>query len=171
LMSPTLCLKNSERCWNIDFMDMNREKKELLEEARQLELNVSELYRFYADNYAEDKDFWSKIEEEERGHAALIDVCLDFSDKFPKDMVSGNLGELKQANKDIKDTIEKYRKNPPPREEAYKYAISLENSANELHYQELATDDSASQAVKTFQRLNADDKDHAERITKLLSGV
>ena len=148
---------------------MDKEKKELLEEAIQLELNVSNLYRLYSEKFEEDSEFWKQMTKEEVEHAALLELAKDFFDKFPKKIIYENLDILKSVNKGIKDTIEKYKKELPAKNKAYEYAFALENSAYELHYQKLLTDKSDSEAIKTFQKLNGDDKDHAERIQKLLS--
>jgi rubrerythrin len=147
---------------------MEREKEEILEEAIQLELNMSNLYLFYRESF-EDKAFWKQMAKEEREHAALLELAKDFFDKFPKEIIYNNLNELKGVNKDIKDTIDKYKKELPARGEAYEYAFGVENSAYELHYHKLLTDKSNSEEIKTFQKLNAADKDHAERINKLLA--
>ena len=148
---------------------MDKQKKELLEEARRLELNMAKLYIFYSENFKEDSEFWRQIAKEETEHAALLKVVEDFSDKFPEGIIYTNLDELKNTNKYILDAIEKYRKKSPTKQKAYKQAIELEESAYELHYQKLASIKLDSEVLKRFQKLNADDKDHAERIKKLLS--
>ena len=148
---------------------MEKKEKELLEEARQLELKMADLYFFYHEKFMEDKDFWLQMAKEEVEHAALLEVAGDFFDKFPKELILDNLDTIKSANKKIKDTIEKYKIKLPAREEVYKFAIDMENSAYELHYQKLATEQSSEEKVGTFQKLNASDKDHAIRIQDLLA--
>lgn len=149
---------------------MDKKRGELLEAARQMEKNMSELYFLYKDSFKEDRDFWQKMAKEESEHMALVELAKDFFDKFPKDIIYNNLDELKKVNNNTKDTIEKYRKTLPSKEEAYKYAFQLENTAYELHYQKLVTDKADSEEMKIFQKLNKYDKDHAERIKRLLTG-
>jgi len=147
------------------------DKDELLKEAIQLELNASELYRLYFENeqFKEDADFWWKISQEEQRHAALLKTAKNIFNNLPEQLIYDSLAVLKNVNQNIRNTIEKYKKAPPARKEAYLYAYNLENSAYELHYQKMVTEKTDKSDLKTFQKLNADDKDHAERIKNLLS--
>lgn len=147
---------------------MERQKEAMLEEAIALELNVYELYIFYHKTFTEDKSFWLQMAMEEKEHAALLELARDFFPFFPEEIIYNNLDVLKKTNKDIKETIARYKKQLPSRNEGYHYAINLENSAYELHYQLLATQKSDSEKIQTFQKLNTDDKDHAKRIEELL---
>ena len=61
---------------------MDREKKELLEEAIQLESNVSGLYRLYSEQFEEDSEFWKQMAKEEVEHAALLELAKDFFDRY-----------------------------------------------------------------------------------------
>ncbi|MFQ5952539.1 MAG: ferritin family protein [Candidatus Omnitrophota bacterium] len=146
-------------------------KKELLEEAIKLELNMSDLYLFYSNNFKEDREFWQQMAGEEKEHASLLEMAEDFLNfgSDINDIIYTNLDELKEVNKNIKDTIEKFKKNLPSKEDAYKYAIEQEESAYELHYQKLMTGNPGSKTIETLQELNVDDKNHAERISKLLT--
>ena len=145
-------------------------KRELLEEAIKLELNVADLYLFYSINFKEDREFWLQMAQEEKEHASVLRISKELVQFGPylNDLISDNLDELKVVNKNIINTIENFKKTLPSRKDAYKYAIELENSAYELHYQELMTTKSDSKVIEALKRLNADDKDHAERIGKLL---
>lgn len=147
---------------------MDDKKKELLETAMQLELNVCDLYLMYRETFPEDKEFWEQMAKEEKHHAALLDLADDFFDQFPKELIYNNLNELQAVNKTIRETIERYKQQPPSRKEAYTYAIQLEESAYELHYQKLLTEKTSTKARQTFQKLNEDDKNHAQRIRKVL---
>ncbi len=147
---------------------MNNLKKEILDQAVKLELNVADLYLLYKDQFKEDRSFWKKMAQEEKNHAALLELAKDFSEKFPKEIIYDNLENLKSVNQEIEETIEKYKQNIPSKKEAYEYAFNLENSAYELHYQKLVTSDSSDISIRTFQKLNGDDKDHADRIRKLI---
>ncbi len=147
---------------------MNKRKEALLQEAIALELNMHELYIFYHRTFTQDKDFWLRMATEEKEHAALLRLAGDFISFFPEEIIYNNLDILQKTNQDIKETIEQYKQKPPSREEAYLYAIGLESSVYELHYQNLVTLPSESEKLQLFQKLNTDDKDHAERIRALL---
>ena len=146
---------------------MEREKEELLEEAVQLELNMADPHLFYYDNFLEDAKFWWQMAKEEKEHAALVELAKDFFDKFPKDIIYGNIGELKEVNRRIKGALERYKEKSPSKKDAYAFAINIETSAYELHYQQLSVKKSDSEEVKRCQKLNQDDKNHAARIKKL----
>lgn len=147
---------------------MDNAKKELLEEAIQVEINMAKLYLFFRDNFTKDKDFWGKIAEEEAGHAALLNLAKDFFDKYPKNILYDNINALKAVNKKIKSIITNYTIKKPSEKEAYEQAFRLENSAYELHYENLLESSSNEEAIKTFQKLNEDDKNHANRIRELI---
>ena len=51
---------------------MDKELSRILDESIQLELNVADLYLSFCHAFAEDKDFWSHLAEEEGNHAALL---------------------------------------------------------------------------------------------------
>ena len=52
----------------------------------------------------------------------------------------------------------------PSREIAFSLALKTEMSAGEIHFQSAMKKDTDSKALKLFQKLNQDDKDHAKRI-------
>jgi len=148
---------------------MDKKREELLKEAIKLELNACDLYSLYRDKFIDDKDFWLQMVQEERHHAALLDLAQDFFENFPEEILYRNLDELKKANQNISDTIQNYKRQLPSKQECYKYAIGLENSAYELHYQQVVTQPAKSEKMETFQKINSDDKNHAKRIAELLN--
>ena len=104
---------------------MDKKKKELLEEAIQIELNMCNLYLFYSENFTDDKDFWIQIAQEEREHAALLELGEDFFDKFPEEIVYNHLDELKFENKRIKRTIEQYEKDLPEKKRGLQICVCI----------------------------------------------
>jgi hypothetical protein len=95
-------------------------------------------------------------------------LAKEYYDEFPKELLEDNLTQLKATNKSIETTIHRYRENAPKKEEAYQYAYNLENSSYELRFQRIVDSKSESEDFKRLKKLNNDDKDHAERIKKLL---
>ena len=148
---------------------MDEKAKELLEEAIKLEMNMSELYLFYHRNFEEAEDFWMTLAKEERHHAALLEFGKDFFQAFPEEIIYQNIEEMKKANKKIEKTLMQYREEIPSKKDAYQFAIDLENSAYELHYQQLLDNDPETKEMKVLQKLNEDDKDHAGRIRGFLA--
>ncbi|MBN1412051.1 MAG: hypothetical protein JW969_14500 [Spirochaetales bacterium] len=142
----------------------------LLDEAIRLEMSVSDLYFLYSEIFAEDKKFWWQLCIEEKNHASLLRSVMETRDTlfstniFPEQMIYDNLDAMKTAIKEIKEKIKQFGNTPPSRDGAFQYALKLEQSAGELHYQKFMTKKSDSRIVAIFQKLNDGDIDHAQRI-------
>jgi len=139
----------------------------LFDESIQLELNVAELYRIFYDAYPEDSDFWWQLILEENNHAALIKAGRDkFFPKglFPEEVMAPSLGSVQEINAELSAMLKKYQAIPPSREDAFNIAIYIEESAGEKHFQEFMSKSSGSDIDKLFQKLNSNNKDHAERL-------
>jgi hypothetical protein len=153
---------------------MNKKQDNLIEEAIKLELNVAELYNVAHEANPEDASFWWKLYLEEKNHASLIRSARDsFSqhDKFPKDLITCSVDELKEANAEINDLIEEYKQNPPSRREACESAIRIEKMAGESHYSKFMNKVPETPIEAVFQQLNKDDKDHELRIKEYLENL
>lgn len=148
-----------------DLMSDN-ENSELLKQAAQLEKDVSKLYMLYSDIFSKDREFWRQIAKEEIEHAALIEVAMDYPDFFPKGLADSELPRVKEISDQITKTIQEYKNKPPSKDQACNYALKVESSAWELHYQKLATRMQDSEALKIFQRINDGDKNHIQRISE-----
>lgn len=146
------------------------EIQHLLRRSVELELNVSDLYSLYSRLYEEDIDFWWKISIEEKNHAALLRSGEQYLTLgiFPREVLLSKLDVIEEANRDIKENIRKFRDEPPDWETAYRYALFLENSAAELHFQDMMTEETPNRVLKIFQSLAGNDKDHARRIHALI---
>lgn len=151
---------------------MDKQLEELTEESIQLELLVSDLYLLYYELFPEDGKFWWRLVEEERNHAALIRSAREYFapiDQFPEKLVSDNLAALKGANKELRELLATYRKNPPTRNEAFHSALKLESTAGELHFQHFLDETALSKVEQIFKQLNGEDQEHAKRIHQYLS--
>ena len=145
---------------------MDLQCEELIDICIKLELNVSKLYRLFSRTFDEDRDFWHKLSEEE-GHALLLKGAknaLASSKYFPTAMLPKDVDELIHHNLQLERTVYRFKTNPPSRELALQTAYKLELSVGEIHYQKAMSQANPSGFLKIFQELNADDKDHAERI-------
>jgi ferritin len=146
---------------------MNEEWCSLLDESIHLELNVADLYEVFHIAFPDDADFWWTLLLEEKNHAALLRSAKEAFmplDKFPRDLVLHSLEELKHANATLVTLIRKCRDAHPSREEAFNIAVTLEQSAGEIHFQQFVDRKANSKIDDIFQQLNKDDKDHAMRI-------
>ena len=150
---------------------MDKQLGQIIEESIKLERNVGELYSVFGQTFKEDAPFWEKLAGEEKNHANLIGKVgeLDFiTHRIIPDMLSAKLHEIRKTNKSIESFIEEYKTNPPSRENAFILALKLENSATEIHYQEFMDIDDSNPLIQTFQNLNAEDKNHYNRIRKYM---
>lgn len=153
---------------------MNKELSELFDESIQLELNVAELYKIFYTALPRDAFFWKSMAIEEKNHAILLQSGKDRFEplgKFPIEMMSSSIQELKSVNSEIQDIIKKYQDTIPSREDAFNIALKLEQSAGELHFQQFMEKESESESEldRIFQRLNRDDKDHAEKLREYMN--
>ena len=143
--------------------------RKLIDEAIQLELNVAEVYLSFHYRFPEDAGFWWKIAIEEKNHAALLRNGKQFfldAGMFPDELVGPSLEALIDANNELERILEQEKGgNPPSRAATLNLAIKLEELAGEIHFQNAMQQAKyPSEAIKLFQSLNEDDKDHADRI-------
>lgn len=139
--------------------------KEYLNEAINLELNVSKLYLLFSKINDFDYNFWYKLSIEEGGHAAILKNIL-YSYKlieYDFNISEIELNELKQTNEYI---LKLLKTNEYSRRDCFRIAINIENSAGEIHYQNLLDNDKIDDKImKTFLKLNKEDDRHLEKIT------
>ena len=147
---------------------MDKELSRILDESIQLELNVADLYLSFCHAFAEDKDFWSHLAEEEGNHAALLrSGKLESLDEgyFPTKILTTNLDALIKANKEIKELVKEHKQKPPSsRASAFEIAIKVEESTGEIDFSCFMEQQADSPALKLFRRVNSEDRDHARRI-------
>ena len=145
---------------------------ELIDESIRMELNVAELYLFFQSAFPEDVEFWWQLALEEKNHAALIRSLKEHFlplGKFPRDLLSSSLEDILESNAYIDRLLSRYRQQPPGREEAFRTACLLEDSAAEIHFQKFMSRKGSSKLDEIFRRLNADDRDHGERIRSYMA--
>jgi len=63
---------------------MDKQLSKLIDEAIELELNISNIYEIFNKSFSEDLDFWSKLASEEENHGTLL---KNFSAKTPMEEV------------------------------------------------------------------------------------
>jgi ferritin len=146
---------------------MNNDITALAEESINLELNVSKIYSLFHSSFADDANFWWKLVQEEKDHAALIRGGIkEFEPigEFPHEILSDNLQDLKETNKKLRSLLKQFKNIPPSRELAFNTALEIEAFAGELHFQNFIEKEASSTIDELFQFLNREDKDHAKRI-------
>ena len=145
---------------------MNNSTIKIIDEAIELELNMSKLYGFFSEYIEHDRSFWYRLGIEEKNHAALLKTAKDFISfaRFPQGLMPEDLQMLQESNSKVLETINRFLENPD-RELAFKMALELEKSAGEIHFQRFMDKRSRDNISDIFQKLNQADKDHAERIS------
>lgn len=145
---------------------MNAVFDKYINEAIQLELNVSDLYLLFYTLFTEDSRFWRILTIEERNHAALLKnlkQLFHIIHEIPPYILPERIEDLEAANREITETITCF-KEKPSRKKAFEYAIQIENSAGEAHFQLFAESNILPEQFDIFRQLNMDDKNHADRI-------
>lgn len=141
---------------------------QLIDESIHLELNVSELYFIFFEQFPNDAEFWWQLVEEEKNHAALLRSGLEYFEpvrKFPERILHTNLDDLISVNNKLHILTTTYQRETPSRERAFTCAYTIEYSAGEIHFQQFMENETAmSHLEKVFGKLNKDDIAHAERI-------
>ena len=144
-----------------------------LDEAVQNELNVSCLYKIFYEYYPEDYIFWWQLSIEEENHASLLRSGKEFHKvvNIPFDISESDMKVLSELNKGFPSIVEEFKKNPS-RKYAFDIALHLENSVNEIHYQNfMINNEKDDQISRIFKKLNDDDIDHAIRIKKYMEEI
>jgi len=143
---------------------MDDQLRQLIDEFIKLELNMAELYIVFSETFPEDAEFWNGLQLEEKRHALLLQNARDILYEFPVEILPSALEEILKTNSELTSLVKGYRCVPPFRESAFKVAFSLEQSVGEIHYQRAMESLPESEALKIFQELNNDYKNHAARI-------
>ena len=146
---------------------MNNDVISFIDESINLELNVSDLYLIFQELFPDDAKFWRDLVWEEKNHAAIFESAKNVLKQlkmFPHNLLHHNLQDLKDTNSTLLSLIKSFKNTPPSREEAFNIALKVEISAGELHFQDFMDEETNSEIVQFFQKLNKNDKDHAMRI-------
>jgi len=147
---------------------MNIEERQgLIEQAIQLETNVSNLYTIFSNAHAQHAKIWSELSQEEKGHAALIKNAAercDIGEVLTEEVIAENLEKLERCNHHIQALIEQFQEAPPSPNDAFNIALDLEQSAGEIHYQKFMDTGGDSMLDKVFQKLDQEDKAHSAQL-------
>lgn len=153
---------------------MEKDILTIVDEAIALELNVAELYLRFHHQFPDDAMFWWQLAVEEKNHAALLrsgrECLIVKAGLFPSGIVSSALSPLVEANKSLAILLAETKERIPSREEAFRLAIRLEESAGEIHFETFMKMTPKTTAEQMFQSLNQDDKDHARRLREYAQG-
>ncbi len=150
---------------------MDKRLSQLLDESIKLELKIGDLYLSFSRTFTQDREFWFWLAQEENNHAALLKSAkLEFVDAgyFPSEMLNSNLNSLIKSNQQILDVIKRQKQKVLSRAATFKMALKIEGLAGEVDFHRAIEKEADSPALKLFQKLNRDDKNHARRIRKYM---
>ncbi len=150
---------------------MNDDNYSVINKAIDLELIVSELYLLYQEKFPEDSDFWWDLYLEERNHASILKALLSIPVELSlsDELLNTNTQVLTGEKNRIADFIQKLKGDTVSRDDAYSFALEVEKSAFEVHYQKALKSDSDSSIMDAFKTLNKGDYDHYEKIRELVN--
>lgn len=134
-----------------------------------LETSVAELYEWYADVFAADREAsqaFARMGTEERGHARLVEYQRRVAQRSPARTVevSVDLAEIESTTGKAKSLRASPR--APQVEEAIRDALEIELSAAEAYYRE-ALKQADPQMAKVLEALAGKDQAHTKRILEL----
>ena len=138
-----------------------------IDEASQLEILVSDLYTIFEHSFAEDKDFWHQLVDEEKNHATIIRSIKHnpgWSQEFVSSFAPNLLQEILQTKELVSSLIVKFSEKEPDRKTAFSTAIMVEKSAGEIAYQNFMSQQADSWILMALQKLNEYDQDHIDRL-------
>lgn len=143
-----------------------------LEESVAYEERLAELYRLFAKRHPRDEAFWSELAVEEEHHAAIL-RSLGVWVAIGADVahvVAPSLPKLKKSNAVLSRVLERARKEPVTRSDAFNIALNLERTASEAHFQKTMVGKAGGndKLAGAMRRLCAFDKDHLKRIRAMM---
>ncbi len=136
-----------------------------------LEICVAGLYRQFSGLFEEDQAFWQRLAAEEEAHAQILrnnrTIILEHL-RLPASRLKGLVSSFELIAKRIVELSQEYQKEKPDKSEAYVAAIQLEQSAGEIHFQEITSCLKDTQVKCMFEKFNQADQDHTRRIRNRL---
>ena len=147
---------------------------ELIDEAIRLEENMAKAYSSFREIFTKGTDagFWWKLAMEEQSHATLLQTEKQYGipgGLFPVEVLGTTLESLQQVNKSVEYQLAQNQTLPPTRRDAFAFALQLETSAGECHFQAALEKEPTNRALKLFQKLAKHDRDHAKRLRKYMA--
>ena len=107
-----------------------------------------------------------------KNHADLIVIGRGTSlvkPEFPVELLAPSVDILYEANNKLILMLKECKKQRPSREKTFHIALEIEQLAGELHFQLAMEKPLTSTIMEIFQKMNKDDKEHADRIRAYMS--
>lgn len=153
---------------------MDKKTVEILDESIKQELLVSKLYSLFEKTSYEDSEFWYKLSQEELSHSITLQAERDDLSEvrlLPIELVLENLETLRKQNMLLSEFFEELKKSAPSREQTFSIAYALERLMIESIYESCLAKYPETQALRIFQSINGDEKEHIEKIVQYASRI
>ncbi len=153
---------------------MDKKTIKILDESIRQELLVSDFYSLFEKIFHEDSNLWYTLSQEELSHSITLQAERDsFSEAglLPEELVQGDLETLQKQNSLIAEFFEELKGSAPSREQAFSIAYALELIMVETIYESCLAKHSDTRALKIFQSISGDEREHIERIIQYASKI
>lgn len=148
--------------------------RELLEEAIRVERNIASLYMLYSKAFPAHADMWRRLSMEEHNHGSMLGALRPFVESghlTAKCLGNPDINSLKAQNQRVEEKLTLYRLYPPAMQDAYAFAVEIENSTAEINYKNLHAGQVDSKIAVVFQELGDVCSDHASTISSALNAA
>lgn len=133
----------------------------------EIEKNVGKLYRIFGTIHKVDSLFWNQLAVEEDRHATLLSTHMEYIADSPalhQHILATPVETLYRINSKIEEVLAMCDKQSPTRIDCFTMALQIEQSAGEVHLQNVHESPDDNIAVQVLQALSSADIAHADRI-------
>jgi hypothetical protein len=144
-------------------------KKDLFEKLANNEELIGKLYKLYSQKYSKYSDFWRRLSDDERSHAAKI---RSFAGDENVDINANRFKakDISALEKKVSEEIASFEKNDISLAKALKIALSLEDNLTEKKFFEIF--DTDSERVKFYLgEMEESIGKHRERVKKMIEKI
>jgi hypothetical protein len=137
----------------------------------EIEKNVGKLYRIFGTIHKVDSLFWNQLAVEEDRHALLLSTHAEYITESPalhRHILATSVETLYRINSKIEGILQLCGKQSPTRIDCFTIALQIEQSAGEVHLQNVHESPDDNIAVQVLQSLSSADSDHADRIKRYM---
>ena len=143
----------------------------VVDEAIRYEHSLAAIYHAFSTVFSEDADFWWDLSVSEKKHASLLEASRKlFDDEFSRETVPADLDALRASNDSLESLLDGFEADRPPREEAFRIALGLEDDDNELTLHRLLDISPADPAREVVDHIRNENSTHTQMILDYASG-
>ena len=151
---------------------MDKRTEKILDASISQELLVSNIYSLFEKLFREDSEFWYTLSQEEFSHSITLQAERDnFSEVglLPVELEQVDLEAIQKQNMLLSGFYEELKISVPSREQAFSIAYALEQIMIETMFASCLAKHPETRALRIFQSISSDEKEHIERILQYAS--